>query len=285
MLRLLDKSGLQTDLTKLGFEKNDLEMFDSAIHETYGMVLVTGPTGSGKTTTLYSALQELNQVTDNISTAEDPVEYNLEGVNQVQTHADIGLNFPAALRTFMRQDPDIILVGEIRDFETAEVAIQAALTGHLVLSTLHTNDAPSTVTRLLNMGIEPFLVTAAVHTVIAQRLIRSICAACRIEQPTPVNRLIQLGISAATAKQMKMFKGVGCDNCSGTGYAGRFAVFEVMRFSQGLKEAVLTGANSLELKKLAMEEGMRTLRMNSLRKVAEGRTTLEEALANTANDF
>jgi type IV pilus assembly protein PilB len=285
VLRLLDKSGLQTDLIKLGFEKNDLDIFLSAIHESYGMVLVTGPTGSGKTTTLYSALQELNKVSDNISTAEDPVEYNLDGINQVQTHSDIGLNFAAALRSFMRQDPDIILVGEIRDFETAEVAIQAALTGHLVLSTLHTNDAPSTVTRLLNMGIEPFLVTAAIHTVIAQRLIRGICASCRTEQPTPVNRLIQLGISPGTAKQMKIYKGVGCDACGGTGYSGRFAVFEAMHFTQGLKESVLAGANSLELKKIAIEGGMRTLRMNSLRKVAEGRTTLEEALANTANDF
>lgn len=285
VLRLLDKSGLQTDMIKLGFEKNDLEIFLTSIHESYGMVLVTGPTGSGKTTTLYSALQELNKITDNISTAEDPVEYNLEGVNQVQTHSEIGLNFAAALRTFMRQDPDIILVGEIRDFETAEVAIQAALTGHLVLSTLHTNDAPSTVTRLLNMGIEPFLVTAAINTVIAQRLIRSICPSCRMEAPANANRLIQLGISAQSAKTMKLYKGAGCDSCGGTGYSGRFAIFEAMRFSQQLREGVLAGANSLELKKMAVEEGMKTLRMNSLKKVAEGKTTLEEALANTANDF
>ena len=284
VMRLLDKSGLQADMRKLGFEKDELERFTASIHESYGMVLVTGPTGSGKTTTLYSALQELNQVTENVSTAEDPVEYNLEGINQVQTHADIGLNFASTLRTFMRQDPDIILVGEIRDYETAEVAIQAALTGHLVLSTLHTNDAPSTVTRLMNMGIEPFLVTAAINLVVAQRLIRGICATCRIEAKTPVHRLVELGISPASAKQMKTYKGAGCDACAQTGYSGRFAVFETMRFSTQLKEAVLAGANSIELKKLAVEAGMRTLRMNSLKKVAEGKTSLEEALANTSSD-
>lgn len=285
VLRLLDKSGLQADLQVLGFDKQEMDQFVSAINETFGMVLVTGPTGSGKTTTLYSALQELNKVSDNISTAEDPVEYNLEGINQCQTHSEIGLNFAAALRTFMRQDPDIILVGEVRDYETAEVAIQAALTGHLVLSTLHTNDAPSTVTRLLNMGIEPFLVTAAINLVVAQRLIRRICQSCRIDAKIPPNRLIQLGIAPQTAKQMKTFKGAGCDSCGQTGYAGRFALFEVMNFTQALREGVLAGANSIELKKMAMEEGMKTLRMNGLRKVAEGKTTLEEALSNTASDF
>jgi type IV pilus assembly protein PilB len=285
VLRLLNKGGLQTDLLKLGFEKAALESFTKSIHESYGMVLVTGPTGSGKTTTLYSALQELNKITDNISTAEDPVEYNLEGINQVQIHSDIGLNFAAALRTFMRQDPDIILVGEIRDFETAEVSIQAALTGHLVLSTLHTNDAPSSITRLLNMGIEPFLVTAAVNLICAQRLLRRICPNCKVDSPVNMQRIMELGVDPVAAKQMKLYKGAGCATCSNTGYSGRFGIYEVMPFTQGLKEAVLAGANSLELKKKAMEEGMRTLRMAAISKAAEGMTTLEEALSNTAADF
>jgi type IV pilus assembly protein PilB len=285
VLRLLSKSGLQTDLMKLGFEKNALDAFSAAIHEPYGMVLVTGPTGSGKTTTLYSALQELNKVSDNISTAEDPVEYNLEGINQVQIHSDIGLNFAAALRTFMRQDPDIILVGEIRDFETAEVSVQAALTGHLVLSTLHTNDAPSSVTRLLNMGVEPFLVTAAVNLICAQRLLRRICPSCKMEVPVNAKRLIDLGIDPNAAKQMKTYRGAGCGACANTGYAGRFGIYEVLPFSPELKEAVLAGANSIELKKKAMQGGMRTLRMAALTKVAEGMTTLEEALTSTSSDF
>lgn len=285
VLRLLNKGGLQTDLMKLGFEKQALESFTKSIHESYGMVLVTGPTGSGKTTTLYSALQELNKITDNISTAEDPVEYNLDGINQVQIHSDIGLNFAAALRTFMRQDPDIILVGEIRDFETAEVSIQAALTGHLVLSTLHTNDAPSSITRLLNMGIEPFLVTAAVNLICAQRLLRRICPNCKVDAPVNIQRIMELGVDPVAAKQMRLYKGAGCASCSNTGYSGRFGIYEVMPFTQNLKEAVLAGANSLELKKKAMEEGMRTLRMAAISKAAEGMTTLEEALSNTAADF
>lgn len=285
VLRLLNKGGLQTDLLKLGFEKEALDCFTAAIHESYGMVLVTGPTGSGKTTTLYSALQDLNKITDNISTAEDPVEYNLEGINQVQIHGDIGLNFAAALRTFMRQDPDIILVGEVRDFETAEVSIQAALTGHLVLSTLHTNDAPSSITRLLNMGVEPFLVTAAVNLICAQRLVRRICPNCKVEAQVNIQRIMDLGIDPNAAKQMKLFRGAGCALCANTGYSGRFGIYEVMPFSPQLKEAVLAGANSLELKKKAMEEGMRTLRMAALTKAAEGMTTLEEALTSTAADF
>ncbi len=285
VLRLLNKGGLQTDMMKLGFEKQALEAFLSAIHESYGMVLVTGPTGSGKTTTLYSALQELNKISDNISTAEDPVEYNLEGINQVQMHSDIGLNFATALRTFMRQDPDIILVGEIRDFETAEVGVQAALTGHLVLSTLHTNDAPSSITRMLNMGIEPFLITAAVNLICAQRLVRRICPNCKVENKVPIQRLLDLGIDPAAAKQMKVYKGTGCSQCSNTGYSGRFGIYEIMPFTSTLKEAVLGGANALELKKKAMAEGMRTLRMAGLTKAAEGMTTLEEALTNTAADF
>jgi len=285
VLRLLNKSGLQTDLLKLGFEKAALEAFTDAIHESYGMVLVTGPTGSGKTTTLYSALQELNKITDNISTAEDPVEYNLEGINQVQIHSDIGLNFAAALRTFMRQDPDIILVGEVRDFETAEVSIQAALTGHLVLSTLHTNDAPSSITRLLNMGVEPFLVTAAVNLIVAQRLVRRICPNCRVEAPVNMQRLMELGVDPGAAKVMKLYRGAGCPSCANTGFAGRFGIYEVMPFTSTLKEAVLAGANSLELKRKAMEEGMRTLRMAAITKAAEGMTTLEEALTSTSADF
>lgn len=285
VLRLLNKGGLQTDLMKLGFEKRALEAFSSAIKESYGMVLVTGPTGSGKTTTLYSALQELNKLDTNISTAEDPVEYNLDGINQVQIHSDIGLNFAAALRTFMRQDPDIILVGEVRDFETAEVSIQAALTGHLVMSTLHTNDAPSSITRLLNMGVEPFLVTAAVNLICAQRLVRRICSNCKVEAQVNVQKLMDLGIDPGAAKTMKMWRGAGCAMCANTGYSGRFGIYEIMPFTANLKEAVLAGANSLELKKKAMEEGMRTLRMAALTKVAEGMTTLEEALTSTAADF
>jgi type IV pilus assembly protein PilB len=285
VLRLLNKGGLQTDLLKLGFEKAALHAFTESIHESYGMVLVTGPTGSGKTTTLYSALQELNKITDNISTAEDPVEYNLEGINQVQIHSDIGLNFAAALRTFMRQDPDIILVGEVRDFETAEVSIQAALTGHLVLSTLHTNDAPSSITRLLNMGVEPFLVTAAVNLIVAQRLVRRICPNCRVDAPVNMQRLMELGVDPGAAKVMKLYRGAGCPSCANTGFAGRFGIYEVMPFTATLKEAVLAGANSLELKRKAMEEGMRTLRMAAITKAAEGMTTLEEALTSTSADF
>ena len=285
VLRLLNKSGLQTDLMKLGFDKKALDYFTKAIHESYGMVLVTGPTGSGKTTTLYSALQDLNKVTDNISTAEDPVEYNMEGINQVQVNSEIGMNFASALRTFMRQDPDIILVGEIRDFETAEVGIQAALTGHLVLSTLHTNDAPSSITRLLNMGIEPFLVTAALNLVCAQRLIRRICPSCKTEASIPIQKLMDLGIDPGTAKVMKTYKGSGCAACANTGYSGRLGIYEIMPFTSTLKEAVLAGANSLELKKKAMDEGMRTLRMAALGKVAEGATTMEEALSSTSSDF
>jgi type IV pilus assembly protein PilB len=285
VLRLLNKGGLQTDLLKLGFDKAALEHFTAAIRESYGMVLVTGPTGSGKTTTLYSALQDLNKLDSNISTAEDPVEYNMEGINQVQIHSDIGLNFAAALRTFMRQDPDIILVGEVRDFETAEVSIQAALTGHLVLSTLHTNDAPSSITRLLNMGVEPFLVTAAVNLICAQRLVRRICQSCKVEAQVNIQRLMDLGIDPGAAKQMKIYRGAGCPVCANTGYQGRFGIYEVMPFTATLKEAVLSGNNSLELKKKAMEEGMRTLRMAALSKVAEGMTTLEEALTSTAADF
>jgi type IV pilus assembly protein PilB len=284
VLRLLSKGNLQLDLNKLGFEPSALATFRKGIMQPNGMVLVTGPTGSGKTTTLYSALMELNQVTDNVSTAEDPVEYNLDGINQVQVNKEIGLTFASVLKTLLRQDPDVILVGEIRDIETAETAIQAALTGHLVLSTLHTNDAPSTVLRLMNMGVEAFLVTAAVNTIVAQRLLRKICNHCKQPANIDPKRFIELGVPESIAHQLKAYKGKGCSMCANTGYKGRIAVYEVMDFSPTLKEMVLKGANALELKRAAIKEGMRTLRVAALQKVAEGITTLEEALAMTSGD-
>jgi type IV pilus assembly protein PilB len=284
VLRILDKSNLQLDLTKLGFEEEQLKLFREAIEQPYGMVLVTGPTGSGKTTTLYSALMELNQITDNISTAEDPVEYNLPGINQVQINDEVGLNFAAALRSFLRQDPDIILVGEIRDFETAEIAVKAALTGHLVLSTLHTNDAPSSITRLLNMGVEPFLVTASVNAVIAQRLVRKICSNCKTEADVPPKLLIEMGMDPEEANEIKCYKGAGCEKCSGKGYKGRLALYEIMPLWEELKEMVLNGASAGELKKEAVRLGMSTLRMSGLQKIKEGLTTTDEVLAITAKD-
>jgi type IV pilus assembly protein PilB len=284
VLRLLDKSNLQLDMTKLGFEPDQLADFKTAIECPYGMVLVTGPTGSGKTTTLYSALSELNTLTDNICTAEDPVEYNLPGINQVQMHEDIGLNFAAALRSFLRQDPDIIMIGEIRDFETAEIAIKAALTGHLVLSTLHTNDAPSTITRLLNMGVEPFLVTASVQLVQAQRLVRKICAACKQPTPTPKDELKSLGATDEEIETVTCQRGVGCQVCSGSGYKGRVALYEVMPFKDALKELVLQGAAAVEIKAEAIRQGMRTLRMSGVRKICEGVTSVDEIARITAAD-
>lgn len=281
VLRMLNKGNLQLDLMKLGFESHQLETFKKGIYSPNGLVLVTGPTGSGKTTTLYSALAELNQTTDNLSTAEDPVEYNLEGINQVQIHKEIGLTFASVLRALLRQDPDTVLVGEIRDFETAEVAIQAALTGHLVLSTLHTNDAPSTITRLMNMGLEPFLVVASLNTVVAQRLLRTICKECLAENPIPKQRLIEVGVSAEAAETMKNYKGRGCPACNKTGYKGRVAIYEVLDFSQSLKEMVLKGENIIEIKRQAIAEGMKSLRQAALTKVAEGRTSLEEAVSLT----
>ncbi|MEM9070370.1 MAG: type IV-A pilus assembly ATPase PilB [Myxococcota bacterium] len=284
VLRLLDKSNLQLDMTKLGFEEVALKNFQEQIHQPYGMVLVTGPTGSGKTTTLYSALSELNDSETNISTAEDPVEFNLTGINQVQMHEDIGLNFAAALRSFLRQDPDIIMVGEIRDFETAEIAVKAALTGHLVLSTLHTNDAPSTVTRLLNMGVEPFLVTASVNLVLAQRLARKICADCRTEITTEEQALLDLGFRKEELPNVKTFKGAGCRTCNNTGYKGRIALYEVMPFTDRLKEMVLQGCSTAELKDEMIREGVKTLRMSGLTKVVEGTTTVDEVVRVTAAD-
>jgi type IV pilus assembly protein PilB len=281
VLRMLSKGNLQLDLMKLGFEQRQLDVFKKGIYSPNGMVLVTGPTGSGKTTTLYSALAELNQVTDNLSTAEDPVEYNLEGINQVQVNKDVGLTFASVLRSLLRQDPDTVLVGEIRDYETAEIAIQAALTGHLVLSTLHTNDAPSTITRLVNMGIEPFLVTSALNTIVAQRLLRTVCSKCRVEVPIPKEKFVELGFAPESAAQIKTFKGKGCANCANTGYKGRVAIYEVFDFSPTLKEMVLRGETVPEIRKQAIKEGMKTLRMSALTKMAEGKTSLEEALSMT----
>jgi len=285
VLRLLDKSNLQLDMTKLGFDAKALEDFKWAISQPFGMVLVTGPTGSGKTTTLYSALTELNQIDTNISTAEDPVEYNLMGINQVQMHDDIGLNFAAALRSFLRQDPDIIMVGEIRDFETAEIAVKAALTGHLVLSTLHTNDAPSTVSRLLNMGVEPFLVTASVNLVLAQRLARKICEACKREIAVDKPALKTAGFSdAEIAAGIRVLKGSGCRECNDTGYRGRVALYEVMPFTDRLKEMVLQGCSTVELKEEMIRHGVQSLRMAGLAKVKAGVTTIDEVLRVTAAD-
>ncbi|TVQ78142.1 MAG: type IV-A pilus assembly ATPase PilB [Bradymonadales bacterium] len=284
VMRLLDKSNLQLDMTKLGFEEKQLKDFQHAIHQPYGMVLVTGPTGSGKTTTLYSGLAELNKTSENLSTAEDPVEFSIGGINQVQMHEDIGLNFAAALRSFLRQDPDIIMVGEIRDFETAEIAIKAALTGHLVLSTLHTNDAPSTISRLLNMGIEPFLVASAVNAIVAQRLGRKICQECKVEDKVSVQNLLDIGVNADMASGMKAFVGKGCKACGETGYKGRIALYEVMVMKDELKDFVLNGASTSELKREAIRLGMQTLRMSAIKKISEGVTTIEEALRVTASD-
>jgi type IV pilus assembly protein PilB len=281
VLRMLSRGNLQLDLLKLGFEQRQLEVFKKGIRAPNGMVLVTGPTGSGKTTTLYSAITELNQVVDNLCTVEDPVEYNLEGVNQVQVKKEIGLTFAAVLRALLRQDPDTILVGEIRDYETAEVAVQAALTGHLVLSTLHTNDATSTITRLMNMGLEPFLVVASLNVVVAQRLLRTVCSSCRIETRIPAPRLQELGLSEQEVSRFRAFKGSGCPSCNNTGYKGRVAIYEVLDFSPTLKEMVLRGESVAELKKQAIREGMKTLRAAALSKAAEGRTSLEEALSMT----
>jgi len=284
VLRLLDKSNLQLDMTKLGFEEQALANFKEAIYQPYGMVLVTGPTGSGKTTTLYSALSELNKTTQNISTAEDPVEYNLLGINQVQMHEEIGLNFASALRAFLRQDPDIIMVGEIRDFETAEIGVKAALTGHLVLSTLHTNDAPSTIHRMLNMGVEPFLVTSSVNLILAQRLCRKICEKCKQVLDTHPQVLVDMGMTRKQAEETVVYVGKGCDACNDSGYKGRIALYEVMPMGDDLKELVLEGASSMELKRAAMNAGMKTLRQSGLEKIRNGITTTEEILRVSASD-
>lgn len=281
VLRLLDKDKLMLDMTKLGFEPQSLEIFKRNIAKPYGMVLVTGPTGSGKTNTLYSALQSLNTPETNIMTAEDPVEFNLPGINQVQMKEQIGLNFAAALRSFLRQDPNIVLVGEIRDFETAEIAIKAALTGHLVLSTLHTNDAPSTISRLVNMGIEPFLVATSVNIIQAQRLIRRVCKDCKQEQNLPPEALVEIGFTAEEAPQVKTYKGKGCPTCNGTGYKGRIGLYEVMEVTDELRELIIIGASAIELRKRAVELGMLTLRQSGLYKIREGVTTIEEVVKET----
>ncbi len=278
VMRLLDKENLRLDMTKLGFEPESLAKFQKAIFKPYGMVLVTGPTGSGKTNTLYSSISQLNKPDTNIITAEDPVEFQLPGINQVQMKEQIGLNFAAALRSFLRQDPNIILVGEIRDFETAEIAIKAALTGHLVLSTLHTNDAPSTISRLMNMGIEPFLVATSVHLIAAQRLARRICAECKVEDHVTPQVLIDAGYTPEEAKSVKVFKGQGCATCGNKGYKGRLGLYEVLEISDDLRELILVGASALEIKKKAIEQGMISLRRSGLIKVAAGLTTLEEVI-------
>jgi type IV pilus assembly protein PilB len=284
VLRLLDKSNLQLDMTKLGFEEKVLADFKEQIAKPYGMILITGPTGSGKTTTLYSTLSELNQPDTNICTAEDPVEFNLFGINQVQMHDDIGLNFAAALRSFLRQDPDVIMVGEIRDFETAEIGVKAALTGHLVLSTLHTNDAPSSVSRLLNMGIEPFLVASSVNLIGAQRLVRKLCADCKEPVDVPPQVLIDLGVPPEQVGRYNVKRGVGCQTCNNTGYKGRIAVYEIMVMSDELREFILNGASTLELKREAIRQGMKSLRMSALGKLAEGMTSVDEVVRATASD-
>jgi len=281
VLRILDRDVLPLDMSKLGFEESSLKKVEAAIAKPYGMVLVTGPTGSGKTSTLYSALNKLNTPETNIMTAEDPVEYNFRGINQVQIREQIGLTFAAALRSFLRQDPNIILVGEIRDFETTEIAIKAALTGHLVLSSIHTNDAPSTISRLLNMGIEPFLVATSVHLICAQRLIRKICTDCKVEIKTPIQALTSAGFSQEEAKGVRTFKGEGCKTCNGTGYKGRIGMYEVMEIGEDIQELILVGASAREIRRKAVEEGMLTLRHSGLAKIKAGSTTLDEVLRET----
>ncbi len=281
VLRLLDKDNLMLDMTKLGFEPESLAKFERQILKPYGMVLVTGPTGSGKTNTLYSSMQRVNTPETNIMTAEDPVEFNLHGINQVQTKESIGLNFAAALRAFLRQDPNIVLVGEIRDFETAEIAVKAALTGHLVLSTLHTNDAPSTINRLMNMGIEPFLVATSVNLICAQRLVRRICRECKEAIQMPTQALVDIGIAVEDAPGVQLYKGRGCGNCNNTGYRGRVGLYEVMEISEDIRELILSGASALELRRKSMEEGMISLRQSGLRKIQDGETSVEEVVRET----
>ena len=285
VMRLLDKGNLQLDMTKLGFEPKQLADFQAGIHKPFGIVLVTGPTGSGKTTTLYSALAELNGPGENISTAEDPVEFNLSGINQVQMHEDIGLNFAAALRSFLRQDPDIIMVGEIRDYETCEIAIKAALTGHLVLSTLHTNDAPATISRMLNMGVEPFLITAALNAIVAQRLVRRNCSACRVAIAAPAKEVLdELQVPVAARADATFMKGTGCEVCAGSGMKGRIAIYEVMTAGDAVKEAIIRGAPPSELKAVAVKHGLKTLRQSAITRLLTGDTTVEEISRVTAAD-
>jgi type IV pilus assembly protein PilB len=280
VMRILDSSNLMLDLTALGLYPEQLDIFNRNIRAPWGMCLVTGPTGSGKSTTLYSALSTINDVGKNISTIEDPVEYQLKGINQVQAKPDVGLTFAAGLKSFLRQDPDIIMVGEIRDLETGSIAVKAALTGHLVLSTLHTNDAPSTVNRLQNMGIEPFLITASLNMVVAQRLVRRICEACKESwEPTP--DLIE-GLHIPNGTQLK--KGFGCDRCLARGYKGRVALYEVMSLTDNMRELIVQGTTTTALKRMALEDGLITLRMSGVRKIVDGVTTPDEVLGATAAD-
>jgi type IV pilus assembly protein PilB len=281
VMRLLDKENLRLDMTKLGFEQESLDKYERSILRPYGMVLVTGPTGSGKTNTLYSSVARLNTVETNIMTAEDPVEFQLQGINQVQMKEQIGLNFAAALRAFLRQDPNIILVGEIRDFETAEIAVKAALTGHLVLSTLHTNDAPSTISRLMNMGVEPFLVATSVNLICAQRLVRRICQECKEPLEVPQQALLDAGLTSEEAATAVIYHGRGCGKCNKGGYKGRVGLYEVMEVTDDLRELILVGASAVELKKKALEQGMISLRRSGLIKVMAGQTTLEEVVRET----
>jgi type IV pilus assembly protein PilB len=281
VMRLLDKDNLVLDMTKLGFEQESLAKFERQILKPYGMVLVTGPTGSGKTNTLYSSMYRVNTPETNIMTAEDPVEFNLHGINQVQMKEQIGLNFATALRAFLRQDPNIVLVGEIRDFETAEIAVKAELTGHLVLSTLHTNDAPSTINRLMNMGIEPFLVSTSVNLICAQRLVRRICKECKEGIQMPAQALVDIGFAAEESNDLQLFKGRGCGNCNNTGYRGRVGLFEVMEISEEIRELILSGASAMELRRKSIEEGMISLRMSGLHKIRAGATTVEEVVRET----
>ncbi|OEU60678.1 MAG: type IV-A pilus assembly ATPase PilB [Desulfuromonadales bacterium C00003094] len=284
VLRLLDKSNLQLDMTKLGYDEAPLKWFKEAIHKPFGMVLVTGPTGSGKTVSLYSALAELNDSSLNISTAEDPVEFNFAGINQVHMHEEIGLNFANALRSFLRQDPDIIMIGEIRDFETAEIGVKAALTGHMVLSTLHTNDAPSTISRMLNMGIEPFLVASAVNLITAQRLGRRVCAECKVVDDITKQALLDAGVSPEEVDDYVCYKGQGCSTCNNTGYKGRVGIYQVMPMFEEIRELVLAGANTSEIKRESMRLGVKTMRQSALIKLKEGVTSFEEVLRSTVAD-
>ncbi len=284
VMRILDKGNLSLDLTKLGFEQKPYEDFNKAIHTPWGMLLVTGPTGSGKTTTLYSALSTLNKTTENIMTSEDPVEYNLKGINQVQINADVGLTFAAALRAFLRQDPDIIMVGEIRDYETAELAIKAALTGHLVLSTLHTNDAPATISRLSNMGVEPFMIASSVVLILAQRLVRKICEKCKAPVKIPRKELEKLHITEEEIKNLTYYEGAGCTFCDGSGYKGRIAIYEVFPIHEDTKELIINGEPATVMKRHMMSKGIATLRISAVNKFKQGVTTLSEVYRVTAAD-
>ncbi len=284
VMRLLDKSNLQLDMTKLGFEEDDLKLFKNMINQPQGMVLITGPTGSGKTTTIYSALAELNKVDVNISTAEDPIEFNLEGINQVQMNPDIELNFSTALRAFLRQDPDVIMVGEIRDLETAEIAFKAASTGHMVVSTLHTNDAPTTVTRLTEMGVPSYLITSTLNLVVAQRLLGKNCESCKEPLKVPDSALLDIGVDVGDVVNYTLFKGKGCNACNNTGIKGRLAIYELMPINEKVKDAILNAASAVELRNICREMGLKTLRRSALLKLARGLTTIEEVINASVKD-